>query len=473
MEQNAFSAPGCSSLKILILSVSIAMFLLPCMVIGVSPALPFIGRSFNASAMDLSLVNAVYALALAIFNLLASRIGDIFGRRKIFLFGLSIFIVVSGLLPFSPTILTFLVLRFVQAVGAALMNTCALAILVACSPKEQLGQVLGISSIGIYLGISFGPAIAGFMITFLGWSYLFFSMVPIGIIAWFMMAFTVRGEWKEGIDESFDWKGAFFYTLGIVMLSAGTIWILKGIWAVIFFTVGLSSLGCFFWVEKGKEYPILDVEFMIGNKPFLLSALAAFINYSLIFGIAFYLSLYLQISYGLNVLQTGLMLSFQPIIQVIGSPIAGRVADKYGAAKISMIGMVFCGVGLLFATGLDADTDFLEIVYIQILLGIGVALFSSPNNAAIMSCVDSKHISQASGIVGTMRTLGLLLSMVIISLTMYIYLGKEALKKETIHSFLEAMHMNFSLFGVINIVAIFLAYWSLRSRKGHTYEFQR
>ena len=209
------------SLRTVIIAVGAAQFMLPFMLSGAGPLLPAIGRDLHASAMQLSLINAAYTLSLAIFHLVAGRVGDMVGRKRLFLSGLSLFVVMSALLPFVTNIWLFLCCRFVQAMGTAIMNTCALAILVSCAPPEQLGRVLGLTSIGVYSGLSLGPGLSGLLGTALGWQFLFFSVVPIGIIAWLLMYCNVRCDWKDAPDDPFDWRGSLFYTLAVSLLSIG------------------------------------------------------------------------------------------------------------------------------------------------------------------------------------------------------------------------------------------------------------
>ena len=208
------------------------------------PLLPAIGRDLHASAMQLSLINAAYTLSLAIFHLVAGRVGDMVGRKRLFLSGLSLFVVMSALLPFVTNIWLFLCCRFVQAMGTAIMNTCALAILVSCAPPEQLGRVLRLTSIGVYSGLSLGPGLSGLLGTALGWQFLFFSVVPIGIIAWLLMYCNVRCDWKDAPDDPFDWRGSLFYTLAVSLLSIGAIWLFSGAWAGVLFALGWCSSGC-------------------------------------------------------------------------------------------------------------------------------------------------------------------------------------------------------------------------------------
>ncbi len=443
------------SLRTIIIAVGAAQFMLPFMLAGVGPLLPAIGRDLHASAMQLSLINAAYTLSLAIFHLVAGRVGDMVGRKRLFLGGLSLFVIMSALLPFVTNIWLFLVARFVQAMGTAIMNTCALSILVSCSPPEKLGRVLGLTSIGVYSGLSLGPGLAGLFGTAFGWPFLFFSVVPIGIIAWLLMYCNVRRDWKDAPDDPFDWKGSLSYTFAVSLLSVGAIWILSGAWAILLFVAGLVFLGVFWWVERRSGRPILDVAFLARNKPFALSTLAAFINYSSIFGVAFYFSLYLQGVHGLTLLETGLLLSTQPAVQIFISPLGGRLSDRHGADIIATIGIAICGCGLLLASDLDGQSSLWGVTLTQLIIGAGIALFASPNTSAIMASVDEAHMGQASGLVGTARTLGTLSSMVIISLTMNLFLGDEPLGPGNAPAFLEAMHINFTLFGVLNLLGIF------------------
>ena len=443
------------SLRTVIIAVGAAQFMLPFMLSGAGPLLPAIGRDLHASAMQLSLINAAYTLSLAIFHLVAGRVGDMVGRKRLFLSGLSLFVVMSALLPFVTNIWLFLCCRFVQAMGTAIMNTCALAILVSCAPPEQLGRVLGLTSIGVYSGLSLGPGLSGLLGTALGWQFLFFSVVPIGIIAWLLMYCNVRCDWKDAPDDPFDWRGSLFYTLAVSLLSIGAIWLFSGAWAGVLFALGVVFLGLFLWEERRSHHPILDVAFLVKNKAFALSTLASFINYSSIFGVTFYFSLYLQGVHGLTLLETGLLLSAQPAVQVFISPLGGRMADRHGADIIATIGIAVCGVGLLLASSLDGASSLWVVTLVQLVIGSGIALFASPNTSAIMTSVDEAHMGQASGLVGTARTLGTLSSMVIISLTMNAYLGDEAPGPNNIPEFLEAMHINFALFGILNLLGIF------------------
>ncbi len=452
------SAPG---LRSALLAACVAQFLLPFMVGGLTPLLPALGKDLNASAMQLGFVGAVYALSLAIFHLLAGRIGDIVGRRRLFLFGIGLFVAMSTALPFSPSITVFLTLRFMQAVGTACMNTSILAILVACAPPSIRGQVLGISSIGLFAGISCGPPIGGFIATQLSWHWIFWMMMPLGLLALCLVAFNIRSEWVHALDSPFDWTGSLCWLFAMSGLACGATWILAGAWAWGLMAFGALSLGVFLFAErrtsKRGRCPVLDMEIIFHNRPFLLNSAISFICNCTIMGEVFLLGLYAQFGQGLTMQQAGFMLSIQPIIQLVLAPIAGRIADRCGAAKVATAGVLVCGSGMFAATFLTLQSSVIHTAACLVVVGLGLAFFGAPNTSAVFGSVDEAHLSQASGVVGTVRTMGLLTSMVIFSLSMNAFLGKEAAGPHNAEKFLAAMHADFITFSLLAAAALLLS----------------
>jgi len=465
--QNALEDTKASekSLRILVIAVGTAQFLLPFMVTAMAALLPAIGKSLDASAIELSFVLASYTLALSIMHLVAGRIGDMLGRKRIFLFGLALFTIVTALAPLSPSIEVFLVLRFIQALGAAMMNTSALAILAASAPPAMRGRVLGVAATGLFLGLSLGPFVAGMVTSIFTWHAMFYGLIPICIFAWCIMFYTVKGEWYDAPDDPFDWIGAILYTLGIGAFTFGSIWILEGWWAVALTVAGIVLLGIFAFVESRVRHPILDVYFLTHNRSFVIGALAAFINYASTFGAIFYTSLYLQMIHGLTVLEAGFFLSIQPIAQIFTARLSGNLGDRFGAARVSTFGMMICGISLWLLGGFDTNTSYTIISLSQLVLGIGVSLFVIPNTSDILGSVDSAHLGQASGIVGTVRTLGMLVCMMIIALSMNVYLGSEPLSESNSGAFLDAMQMNFRIFSILNIIGVVISSIRLLTKK--------
>lgn len=446
-------------LRSVVIAVASAQFLLPFMVAGVTPLLPAIGEDLQAGAMELGLVSAVYALSLAIFHLVMARVGDMLGRRRVFLTGLAIFMVMGLLTPFSPNMTLFLVCRFVQAMGTAMMNTCALSILIACAPAEMRGRVLGITSMGVFAGISCGPAIGGFIGTVSSWHWLFFCVIPIGLVAFLLMGFTVKRDWTDVPDAPFDWKGSLFFAVGVAGLCFGCTFILEGYMGTAMLIVGVVSLVFFVLAERRAVVPILDVDFLFHNASFAGCILVSLLNYTTSTGMMFFFSLYLQSKLGMDMSQTGLVLTAQPVMQLSLSWFGGRMSDRRGPVRVATFGLVLCGVSLLLTSLMPDTASLWYIVTILMFTGAGLAFFGAPITSAIMSSVDKKHLGQASGLVGTVRTMGMLASMVIVTLTMNAYLGLDAVHSDNVHLFILAMRADFLIFNVLNCIAIVVCGW--------------
>lgn len=453
-------------LRAVVIAAGVAQFLLPFMVSGLTPMLPAIGTDLSAGAMELGLVGAVYSLSLAIFHLLAGRMGDIIGRRRLFMTGLSIFLCMAALLPFSPNMTIFLCLRFTQAVGTAMMNTSVLAILVACAPPAVRGRLIGIATIGVFAGISCGPAIGGFVASTLGWKWLFWGVVPIGLVAWGLMAFTVKDEWTSHPDSPYDWRGAACWFFGMTGLVCGITWIRNGAWAWLMMAAGILFFVLFFRAEwrvlRQGGMPVLDLNMVAHNRQFLFNGLISLINYSTVLGQVFLFSLYAQFAQGLSMMQAGILLSIQPLAQLILAPVAGRLGDRHGPVPVATAGLVLCGIGLFIAGFLGLDSPVWITACCLGFIGIGLGFFGAPNTSAIMGSVQGAYLSQASGIVGTMRTMGMMTSLVTVSLTMNIYFGDGAVSQDNVELFIKAMRWDFSIFSLLNCIALVLSWRLLR-----------
>ena len=456
---------GRATLAHLVFAVGSGQFFLPFLMAGVMAILPSIGAELEASAVELSLIGAVYTLSLTIFHLIAGRIGDIFGRRRLFLIGFGLLIVMSGLMALAPNITVLLGLRFIQAAGTGIMNTSALAILVSATPPELRGRVLSISSVGLYLGISLGPPLAGMIADSLSWRWLFALLVPCALPAWMIMAFIIKGEWHDRPEDSFDWRGCITYAVSITLLATGATWIAGGWWAWVLIAAGLAGLILFVRTQLSSSSPLIDIRFLAHNRSMALGLLSAFVNFGSTFGGLFYFSMYLQIVMGYTPHHAGLLLSVQPAVQIFVAPLAGLLADRYGAERIATIGIALSGLSLLLAGRLDMATPLWQTIAIFLCGGCGIALFCSPNTVAIMESVDPPHIGQASGLIGTLRTLGMLMNMVIVSMTMLAYLGDSPATPDKAPLFVDALQFDFIIFGLLNLLAFALSLLRLVRKK--------
>ncbi len=435
-----------------------AHFLMPFMMSAVAVALPAIGREFNSSAIQLGLVETVYVLSSSVFLLAMGRMGDIHGRRRIFQTGIVIFTLVGGLISLAWSIEAMIGLRFLQGMGGSMVMATAMAIVVSVFPPEERGKALGIAVASVYAGISCGPFFGGILVNALGWRSLFYLSVPLGVLTFVISTMKLRGEWAEAKGEPFDWLGSLIYAGSLLVLITGSANLDRGVWPWVMGAVGTAGLGCFLFFEARVKYPILNIALLRNNRVFALSNLAAMLNYAATFGITFFLSLYLQYVKGMNPREAGALLMIQPVVQALFSPLCGRLADRFPAAKVATIGMALCAIGLGISATITATTPLWQIMIMLGVLGFGFALFSSPNVSVIMGSVAPRYLGVASGLNGSVRTLGMMSSMTIITIVFSIYMGGHAVTPDTLPAFLLSMHTALLIFCGLCGIGIFCSF---------------
>ncbi len=435
-----------SSRSATLLVVCVAHFLMPFMMSAVGVALPSIGREFSASALQLGLVETSYMLSASIFLLAMGRFGDIYGRRKIFQLGIIIFTLIGGLISQAWSIEAVILLRFLQGVGGAMVMATTMALVVAVFPPAERGKALGIAIASVYAGISCGPFFGGYLIAWLGWRSLFYLLIPLGLFTFLITKIKLNEEWAEAAGEPFDWRGFMVYAPAILLLMLSVTNLSKGWWAWGLLLLANAGIGLFFWLQARTPFPILNVDLLRHNQVFALSNLAALFNYAATFGVTFFLSLYLQYVKGMEPQQAGTLLIVQPIVQTLFSPFCGKLSDRLPAARVATAGMALCAAGLAVAAGLSADSSLLQVGLLLVLLGGGFALFSSPNVSVIMGSVEPRYLGVASGLNSSVRTLGMMSSMLIITLIFSYLMQGQPVAAATQPAFLASMRLALLVF---------------------------
>ncbi|HPI52178.1 MAG TPA: MFS transporter [Smithellaceae bacterium] len=414
---------------IVLLATTISSFTTPFMGSSVNVALPAIGRDFSMDALSLSWVASSFLLAAAIMLVPLGRLADLFGRRIFFLSGSLIFSLSSLLSVWPETESLFIALRVVQGIGAAMVFSTGTALLVSAYPAGERGKMLGINIAAVYTGLTAGPFIGGLLTQHLGWQAIFIVNAALGLAAAVLAVRLEKEAPPAAAGESFDLGGSFLYATALFALMYGFSRLPSLSGAVLIAGGGV----CFMVFIRGqlkKRSGLINLHLFMGNRVFAFSNLAALIHYCATFAITFLLSLYLQHVKGLSPSQAGFVLVIEPLLQAVFSPLAGRLSDRYEPRIISSIGMSITVVGLAGLIFIASDTPLYGIVCCLALLGIGFALFSSPNVNAVMSSVEDRFYGLASATQATMRMVGQMLSMGIAMLVFAWIIGNHGIDHE-------------------------------------------
>jgi len=439
--------------------VAVTSFMGTFLISSVNIALPAIEKNLNLNAITLSWVMTSFLLATAMFLLPIGRWGDLTGIRRLFKTGVFIFTFSSFLCGISQTGTLLILFRFVQGIGAAFTSTTGPAILVSAFSPKYRGRVLGMGVSAVYLGLAFGPFAGGFLTQMFGWRSIFHVATVFGIFTTIISVLFLGKDFTSyNRNKKIELKGTFFYMLGLTALVYGSSYIpaLSG-WIML--GGGLISITAFWIFEKRSSLPVFQTRLFTENRLFAYSNLAALINYSATFAIVFLLSLYLQKIKSLSPRDAGIILVAQPVVMALFSPLTGRLSDRIQPRYLSTLGMLMCTIGLAAFAFLTGSTPVVYIVSLLLWVGMGFALFSSPNMNTIMSSVSQNQYGTASGTAATMRVIGQIISMIIATLFFSSLFGRQPVETVADSVFLKAIKWGFICFSAISVFGIYFSYY--------------
>jgi EmrB/QacA subfamily drug resistance transporter len=393
-----------------LLVTSLAAFLTPFMGSSINIALPAIGAEYSAGTLSLNWISSAFLLAAAVFLVPFGRVGDISGRRRVFLLGLALFTASQLAAVFSPVLGALIALRALQGMGAGMIFGSATAILGSAYPPGKRGRALGINVAATYAGLSVGPFLGGVLTGAFGWRSLFITGSALSAVAFLIALVRLRSEWADARGERLDVTGSLIFAVSLVALMYG-LSLVPSISGAALVTVGLAGLSVFVLWELRAAAPVLDMGLFKGNAVFAFSNLAALINYSATFSVSFLLSLYLQYAKGFSPEQAGIVLVAQPVVQAALSPLTGRLSDRVPPRLPASLGMLLTAAGLACLSLLGSASRIEFLIAALAVVGLGFALFSSPNTNAVMGAVERRHYGVASSVLATMRLVGQMLSM--------------------------------------------------------------
>lgn len=452
MSQPSETGPGHATLVLLITSIS--AFITPFNGSAINIALPAIGHEFAMDAITLSWVATSTLVATAVFLVPLGRLADIRGLKRTMVTGLVVYIFAAIFSAVSFNMETLMASRVLQGLASAMIVSTSTALVVLAFPLSQRGRVLGINVAFVYIGLSVGPFLGGILTQAFGWRSIFWLIVLLLLAPVILTLTLIKGEWAAARGERFDLTGSVIYGIGITALILGFSELpdRTGFIAIILSILMLA--GFVLWELRASE-PVLNIALFINNRAFGFSNLAALINYAATFAVTFLLSLHLQYINNMTPASAGIVLLAMPIMQTIFSPMAGRLSDRIEPRLLASTGMGLNVAGLFMLIFLNDRLSLYYIIISLIILGLGFALFSSPNTNSVMSSVDKQSLSIASATLATMRLIGQMLSMGVTMMVLAVFIGHVQIAPPVFPQLQSSIRACFAIFTVLCFGGIF------------------
>jgi EmrB/QacA subfamily drug resistance transporter len=392
---------------LLVVCLSIFMLLLDVTIVNV--ALPDIQRDLGSSFEDLQWVVDAYALALAALLLASGSLGDLMGRRRVFVVGLVVFVTASLACGLAGSPTTLNVARAVQGTGAAMMFATSLALIAQEFPANERGTAFGIWGATTGFAVAVGPLAGGALTDGFGWEWIFLVNVPVGIVTAAITLARVPRSAERDPTARIDWAGLVTFSTGLFCLVLALIRGNDDGWGsakiVALLVASAILLAIFIAAELRSDQPMLDLH-LFRVPTFTGAQIVAFSIHASMFSMFLYIVLYMQNVLGYTPLETGVRFLPVSLLSFIAAPIAGKLAERHPVRIFLSSGLALVGLGLVLMSGIDPSDDWTTLLPGFILGGIGIGLINPPLATAAIGVVEPRRSGAASGINSTFRQVG-------------------------------------------------------------------
>jgi EmrB/QacA subfamily drug resistance transporter len=375
----------------------------------VNVALPSIQSDLNASISGLEWTINGYTLSFAVLIATGGRLGDILGRRRVFLIGVVLFAGSSATAGLAPTDTALVISRVVQGVGAALMMPATLSIITNAFPASERGKAIGTWAGVSALALAIGPLLGGFLTEHVSWRAIFYLNIPVAAGAIIATLFAVRESRDDSVGREVDWTGTAFLTGGltalVLALVEGNAWGWGSPRIIALLVGSVVLLGAFLIIEGRVRAPIIQFEFL-RSRNFVGASLVAFVISFAMLGMFFFMALYIQNILGYSPLEAGVRFLPTTLVIMVIAPIAGRLTDRIGPRPLIVAGLSIVAVSLFMQSLITVDSGYGSLLVPFILMGVGIALTMSPMSTAAMNAVATTKAGLASGMLSMSRMVG-------------------------------------------------------------------
>jgi EmrB/QacA subfamily drug resistance transporter len=372
-------------------------------------ALPSIQRSFDASLSALEWTINAYTLTFAVLLVTGGRLGDIFGRRRAFLFGVVVFALSSATAGMAPNDTALVVSRAVQGIGAAFMMPATLSIITNAFPAHERGKAIGTWAGVSALALAAGPVVGGYLTEEVSWRAIFFLNLPVAAAAVFVTLFATKESRDPNVPRTVDYAGVAALTVGIgaliLALVEGNGWGWGSIRILGLLAASVAGLVSFVLIERRVRFPMVEFSFLRSRAFAGTSAIAFVVSFAML-AMFFFMALYMQNILGYSPLEAGIRFLPSTLVIIVTAPIAGRLTDRIGPRIPIATGLTLVAIALYFQSRVNIDTSYAYLLPFFSLMGLGIGLTMSPMSTAAMNAVDQTKAGLASGVLSTSRMVG-------------------------------------------------------------------
>jgi EmrB/QacA subfamily drug resistance transporter len=375
----------------------------------VNVALPSIQRSLHATTSALEWTVSAYTLSFAVLLVTAGRLGDLFGRRRMFIFGVTVFGLSSFLIGLAQSDTWLVVFRAAQGIGSGFMMPATLSIITNTFDSHERGRAIGLWAGVSAMALAIGPVVGGFLVQEVSWQSIFFLNVPVAIVAISVTLFAARESRDETASKEVDIPGVVTLSVGLASLVLALVqsnsWGWGSTRVIGLFAVALIGLVAFGVIEARRRAPMVDLSFF-RSRTFLGANVVAFIVSFAMLAMFFFLALYMQDILGYTPLQAGVRFLPSTVMIIVIAPVAGRLADRIGSRPLMTGGLIAVSFSLFWLTGITIHSSYKFLLVSFVLLGVGMGFVMSPMSTAAMNSVDRSKAGVASGILSMTRMVG-------------------------------------------------------------------
>lgn len=458
---------------LVLVAVILGTFIAPLDASIVNTVLPEITSYFQTDISIVQWVPTIYLLTISCVLLLFGRLGDMFGHKRIFLYGVAGFTVASVLCGASQSIWMLIASRAIQGLSASMLMAVGYAIIVSAFPPTERGKVLGILGMGMAAALSFGPTLGGLIAEYLDWRYVFFINVPIGITAVLWGARIIPSS-STNPGQRLDFAGAVTATIFLLCLllygNKGESWGWTSPLALSLLGVAVVFIVLFYRAERRSAQPMLDLS-IFSSRRFNFAILSALLGFMAHYMVIFLAPFFLAVTLHYSIISVGLVMAASPVGVLIMSPISGTLSDRFGIRIFTVCGMCMATLGLFLFSQLDESATAFDVAWRLVITSSGIGMFQAPNNSAIMGSVSPKFMGITGGVISTMRNLGMVSGVAVAGAVLYTVapvaatLNPDSFTSDDIADFMSGLQWAFLIGTGLACLAALTSFMA-RDRKG-------